>query len=297
MRASVYSGIVAVWLLLLGVVSESLFRGYVIPIPNSEPHRISLLFEKDLASIALGDSHIRRGFIASDEFVNLGLGGTTIPAQYYITQFIIKKRVPKHVILEAAPQFFAKINLDKGAMNYESYLRTNAIYPWFFEPGITQYINRLHSWDDLKKLFRKQWINELNRDSMWPKYSDEVRLQKAKNRVSRHRPAWNRELTEIYMNLYERMVLEYVEKGSQVCILRTPVDENYLGLIEGDMDFERAYEFFRGIATKYNVKYVDFRETGIEFTIDKFLNQDHLAPQFSKEFSKRVNKLCFGGNE
>ncbi len=91
------------------------------------------------------------------------------------------------------------------------------------------------------------------------------------------------------------MIKSLMQRGADVCILRTPVDETYLNLTSDKPDFIKSIKLFKSIAEKTTARYVDFQDLEYQFTLDKFLNQDHITPRASFDFSRQVNSAYFNG--
>jgi len=92
---------------------------------------------------------------------------------------------------------------------------------------------------------------------------------------------------------YKEMVEFLIARGADVCMFRTPVDETYLKFIEGNMSFAKSLEIFQEISIEYGVRFVDFQELNYNFSLDKFINQDHITPKTSADIAPLIYDSCF----
>lgn len=89
-------------------------------------------------------------------------------------------------------------------------------------------------------------------------------------------------------------MLEFLlARGSDVCMFRTPVDETYLKLMKGNLSFAKSLEIFQEISIEYGVRFVDFQELNYNFSLDKFINQDHITPKTSADIAPLIYASCF----
>ena len=70
-------------------------------------------------------------------------------------------------------------------------------------------------------------------------------------------------------------------------------DETYLGLMHDVPSFSESIEIFKNISVETGTRFVDFQDLNFSFTLDKFLNQDHITPLASSDFAKLVKSACF----
>ena len=57
--------------------------------------------------------------------------------------------------------------------------------------------------------------------------------------------------------------------------------------------FSESIEIFKNISVETGTRFVDFQDLNFSFTLDKFLNQDHITPQASSDFAKLAKSSCF----
>lgn len=282
-------------LLLLGI-GELIARLFIVPIPNTTPHRVNTIYTENKKNIAVGDSHIYYGFISSDYFLNLGQNGTTIPMMKIIVEQYFKYRNPGKVVIEAAPQLFSQFHFNTDTQNYELYFNQNYPFPikaYIFEPGIGRWLKKIKSLEDFGRILKEREKAEsyLTKKGRWKNKSFDERTRLVRSRIANQTPYIDE--AQEFIAKYNEMIEFLIERGADVCIVRTPVDETYLTNIEDNAPFSESIEVFKRISVKTGVHFVDFQELDYQFTLDKFLNQDHITAEASVEFSKLVNKYCF----
>lgn len=286
-----YVYMVLIIILYLLLAAESIVRIFVVVIPNTTPSRIDLVYTQQNRNVAIGDSHIYRGFIHSDNFLNLGQGGTTIPMMRIIMEQYFMHKKPGKIIIEASPQFFSRRHLSTGKQDYENFFTQNNSWPvkfYLLDPGIGGELGKT-------KTFSKIYQNisglppEIK--MKWENIDHSERLNRIKKRLAKQRPRINK--ASLFIDEYRQMVRFLISRGAEVCLLRTPVDEMYLDLIQGESSFYLSIEIFKDIAKELGVKFVDFRELDYDFSLNKFMNQDHLNPDASADFAPLVDKQCF----
>ena len=277
-------------------LAELTVRLFIIPIPNTTPNHISLIYMKSNKNIAIGDSHIYRAFIANNDFLNLGRNAATIPIMKITLEQYFKYRTPEKVIIEASPQFFSRNYIARNSENYERYFSQN--YPflvkiYLFEPGIGSWIKKIKSPNDFIRLAKQKAYAEaqLTIEGNWKNINFSNRIKRTERRIKEQQPVINS--AQKVINIYEDIIKYLLEHGANICMLRTPVDETYLKLINNNSSFSKAIEIFKKISIKYKIHFIDFQDLDYNFSLDKFINQDHITPKASIEFSQLVNNACF----
>ena len=283
-------------LLALGV-GEWIVRSFIVPIPSTTPNQIYLIYTGTNSDIALGDSQIYRAFIANDDFLDLGLGGTTIPMMKIVAEQYFKYREPGRIIIEVSPQLLSEDYLHRDTQGYEGYFNQNYPLPikiYILEPGIGSWIKNINSMDDFSRLIedRKEGIMDLTVKGNWKKIDAQDRLIRTRNRVRKQEP--DILASQEAVITYEEMIGYLVERGADVCMFRTPVDETYLETIDANPSFAKSLEIFQNIAIEYGVPYVDFQDLNYSFSLDKFINQDHITPIASADIAPLIYSACFG---
>ena len=295
-RSYVYLIVVAVLLVL--AVGEWVVRYYIVPVPSTTPYQVNLIYTENNKNVVIGDSQMYRAFIANDDFLNLGMGGTTIPMMEIIVEQYYKYQDPGKVIIEVAPQLLSEDYIQRGTQGYEGYFNQNYPIPfrvYIFEPGIGSWIRNIKSFNDFSRLKEDRIEGEAHKvlEGKWDELSRQDRLIRTGNRVERQQPViWAARDVDV-IETYGAVIEFLVERGANVCMFRTPVDETYLELTKDNPSFAMSSEIYQDISTENGVRYVDFRDLDYDFSLDTFINQDHITPQASAEIGPLVYSACF----
>lgn len=293
-KAYVYLVIAVVLLVLAG--GEWVVRTYIVPIPSTIPYQVNLIYTEKNQNVVVGDSQMYRAFIANDDFLNLGMGGTTIPMMEIIVDQYFKYQDPGKVIIEVAPQLFSEDYIERDTQGYDGFFTQNYPIPlkiYILEPGTGSWIKNIRSFNDFSRLTKDRREGEAKKtaEGNWQDLSYQNRLIRTRNRIRRQEPVlW---AAQDIIEMYGDIVGYLIERDADVCMFRTPVDETYLDLIEDHPSFEGASEIFRDISIENGVRYVDFRDLDYDFSLDKFLNQDHITPQASADIAPLIYSACF----
>lgn len=275
--------------------AEYVSRAYIIPVPNTLASTVHLMYTETNPDIVLGDSHIYHGFAAEEEFLNLGMGGISIPRLRNMADHYYMDIPPGKVILQASPQLLGASRLERGNTEEMFTLwRHSPVLLYALDPAIGGPLKRVRSLTDLRDL--KEDIGSFERNieerGAWHTLPTEKREDLTGRRVVWQRPAWNNE-TQRHLDQYRELIASLKDRGAEICLLRTPTDAFYRESIEGDPDYARAETEFRKIADDFGIKYVDAWDLGMNYTFDLFWNQDHLMPDASRRFSALAKQACF----
>ena len=282
-------------LLFLGI-GEWIVRSFIVPIPSTTPYQVDLIYTKNNRNVVVGDSHVYRAFIANDGYLNLGIGGATIPMMKIAVEQYFKYKEPGKVILEVAPQFFSGDYLRRNTQGYERYFNQNYPFPikiYLFEPGIGSWIKNIKSLNDFSRLTNDRIEGEENitLEGKWKDLSIRDRRSRARNRIRKQEPIIND--SQEVIKTYGEMIGFLLERGADVCMFRTPVDETYLRFTEDNPSFSESLKIFQKLSADYGVRFVDFQDLDYDFSLDKFINQDHITPKASAEIAPLVDNACF----
>ena len=287
--------IIGTVLLFLGI-GEWVVRSFIVPVPSTTPYQVNLIYTKNNENVVIGDSHIYRAFIANEDYLNLGIGGTTIPMMKIVVEQYFKYLEPGKVIVEVSPQLLSDDYISRNTQGYEEYFNQNYPFPikiYLFEPGIGSWIENIKSFNDFTRLTEDKIEGQehLTIAGNWKNISPKARMTRTRNRVGKQVPDIN--AAQDVIKTYEEMIEFLVKRGAEVCMFRTPVDETYLGLIEDKPSFAEALEIFQKMSVEQDVRFVDFQDLNYDFSLDKFINQDHITPKASAEIAPLVANSCF----
>lgn len=312
-------------LFLAGI--EVICRELLIPF-DFQAFRIHAIYTSRNPNAVFGDSHIRAAFSDIYPFQNGARGGEGARVMEVIVKNFFKFKRPEKVMILASPHIFGVARIKSGVQDYESFFGQHVNLPfaiYALEKGITRrvpnivelFIKKLDDerWMKGKRSEYMRWLRLCLKDentrrieeiigtvvkprdqvtnNYWAALSKEKRTELARKRFQRQRPVENYRETEDFQ-AYRRTIEFLKDRGAHVCMIRTPVSDEYLELIENDVLVNQVLADFRAIAKEFGVKYLDFRELAIEFAPDMFRNQDHLSPYGRRQYSLRAIKLAFG---
>lgn len=289
-----YTKVILMIMILFIVLIEVFLREFIVTIPKSIPKIINqTVYKKHNKPVVIGDSHFYRGFVSSDQVISLSKGGLTIPIFLILVEQMPLSDI-ETIIIEASPQLFSKRHLEWGDRGFSGYF--NPIAKWLrlklFEPGITEYLGSINNHQTLIRILQKAWPDDRNKKSSWEKFEEIKRKALTRERVELHRPELENVKYDAYQKLYRSLIMKAIDAGVQICMIRTPVDSYYLSLIEKDYSYIESIDFFKELAFEFQLKYIDFQELDMTFDLESFINQDHITPMASIDFSALVLKEC-----
>ena len=302
-RARSYAAIVLVGIGVVLAGTEVLLRWLVVPIDEGWPHRVDLDYQAEGGDVVLGDSHMFRGFVTQDEFVNLAGGGSSGRALEIVAREYFRHRDPGRVIVAASPQLFNPSRESAGAQQHDQYFGQNIGLPlqlYVFERGIARRVSWLLDPASLLKRARQAQRRKRPGNRVDAVLAggmarlDEVeRLEVARGIVAKNRPVEDLRDAGGFA-AYRRMIESLGEQGAQLCLVRTAVIAAIEEITRDDARFVAAHRLLRGLADELSLPYVDYRELGVSFGDELFIDPDHLTATGADLFSRAVVAACFG---
>jgi hypothetical protein len=288
---------------VLLVATEVALRLMLVPVEEGWPHRVDLVYRAPSPDAVLGDSHIFRGFNTQETFTNLGGGGSTVPSLEIVAHEYYRHRDPGRVILAASPQLFTRMRESEGTQQHDDYFTQNFGLPfhvYVFEPGIARSVSWLLDPGALLERIRDSRERKvpgnptdafLQRELLLrTPADDEAYTQRV---VRRNRPLADLSASESFAS-YLRLLDFLMLRGASVCLVRTPVIETFEELTKDDPVYVEAHATLREIARERGIPYVDYRELGVRFRKQLFIDPDHLTAKGASLFSVRAIAACFG---
>ncbi len=282
--------------LLISVVAtaalaEFLLRAFVVPIPNTTPHRTFLVYTEPSRDIAVGDSHTYRAFLGASPFLNLGRAGSTVGEMATVVRAYNERHDLGRAIIQASPQLLA-LPIQRNPLDGEFALIRLPVTLVAFEPLIATHLGRLSDIGLLREE-RRDAEKSVDRVGTWHLLTETERVADARGRAKAHRPRWDAR-TRRTAAAYETMLSYLSENNVQTCMVRPPVSAEYLKLTERDMPFWKTNRFFRELASRHSLPFVDFRDLDLALSASDFLNADHITPASSPKYLRAVETACFG---
>jgi len=297
-----YAAIVLVGIGFVLVATEVLLRWLVVPIEEGWPHRVDLVYRASGGDVVLGDSHMFRGFVTQDEFVNLAGGGSSGRALEIVAREYFRHREPGRVVVAASPQIFNPAREAAGAQQHDEYFGQNFGLPWqfyVFERGIARRVSWLLDPSALLQRARQAQRRKQPGNPIDARMASEMagrdeagRLELARGVVVKNRPVENLEDAAGF-EAYRRMLSSLHVRGARLCLVRTPVISKYEELTREAPRFVAAHQRLRGLADELSIPYVDYRELGFAFGDGLFIDPDHMTATGADRFSRAVVRACF----
>jgi hypothetical protein len=298
----VYLGFVMAGTVITLVTVEALLRTYVVPIANTPPNRVHQVYTTKNPDVILGDSHLYYGMINAPDFANLAGGGSSPGTLEIIAREYFRFQDPGRVIVEASPQLFTGLLQKQGSQQHGDYFGQNVGLPfalYVLEPAIARHIGSLR---DIQKLEnRAKWAqsrkivgsrSERKTRQTRAGYTPERRHKLASIRVSLSRPVGQIRESEVFA-AYRRLLDLLKDRGAEVCMVRTPVNQLFLELIADDEGFQDTLKALKQSARERGFRYLDFRDLPVKLEETHFGNEDHLAAEGAAVFAPAVVEACF----
>jgi len=291
-----YSLFFVISIIVFTLCTEFFLRSVVVKLERSTPKLIDLVYTSKLKNVVVGDSQMYRAFIAGTNYVNLARRGNPLPAVEIVLKNYLHNKKPEKVIIQASPQLFATPQLKRNTQRYDMYFNINTlpIKPYMFERGITEFLSSIKSIKQILKVYNSKSDEDLKANSeKWLSLSLQEREERTLSRVIHHIPEMNSSESIRFQAVYLRIIEFLLSKGASVCMVTPPVTETYLKYSNRYEQFKTAMSFFDEVSQAYNIKLIKQQHIDIKFPDSVFINQDHLAPIVSKQFSSSVFKACF----
>ena len=297
-----YAAIVLLGIGAVLVATEVLLRWLVVPIEEGWPHRVDLVYRARGGDVVLGDSHMFRGFVTQDEFVNLAGGGSSGQALEIVAREYFRHREPGRVVVAASPQLFNPARESAGAQQHDEYFGQNFGLPWqlyVFERGIARRVSWLLDPAALVQRARQAQRRKRPGNPVDARLASDMagldeagRLDRARSVVTKNRPVESLQDAAGF-SAYRRMLSSLEARGARICLVRTPVISEFEELTREAPRFVAAHELLRGLADELSIPYVDYRELGFVFADELFIDPDHLTATGAERFSREVVRACF----
>ena len=301
--ARTYAAIVLIGIGIVLAGTEALLRGFVVPIDEGWPHRVDLVYRAEGGDVVLGDSHMFRGFVTQDEFVNLAGGGSSGRALEIVAREYFRHRDPGRVIVAASPQIFSGSRESAGTQQHDEYFSQNFGLPlqlYVFERGIARRVSWLLDPASLLTRARQARRRKAPGNPVDAVLAREMaamdaaaRLKFARGIVAKNRPVEDLQDAEGFA-AYRRMIELLGEQGAELCLVRTAVISAVEEITAQAPRFVDAHRVLRELADELSLPYVDYRELGLHFGDELFIDPDHLTAMGADLFSRAVVAACFG---
>jgi hypothetical protein len=286
-------------LLALAGATEWLVRTQVVPQDTFGKH-LRLLQTAAQGDAAFGDSHVARGFDASDGFVNLAYPSENIEYLFWKMRTYFDQLAPGRVIVQADPHLFAPYRLNAPFRPYEENQTTApALYSTTarHRPQLIAYWGAfLRGFGQLQSKVRQTQNGALLSQGDLSSVPPRKRQAEARLRIRYHQLAATQTVATAQTR-YREMINFLTERGAQVCLVSFPASPDYLTALA---DFEpqsttpnhsAAIQFFAKTAAQTNTRYIDARAQVTNIAL--FRDVDHLNEKGAGVFSDTLISQCF----
>lgn len=275
--------------------------------------------EVDASKAVFGDSHVGlTSYIANYAF--LGQPGQQPKELLLLVRALYAQRRPERVIVEASPQWFGEYHVGRKPLLTSAALApTKSLFGVHLFALSSPYsgalfnnlladlgsvlaatLSRAHAGvprpiPDTFKLYAREWEKSASNSTFnWSQFPLEKRQVLTAGRVYEQNPIKGFETSES-LHAFEDAVAFLIERGANVCLFRTPVSADYLGIASqiADSRYATFDVYITAFAESRHLKFIDFRSLPFYFDDSKFLNADHLNSNSAAAMWPLVSDACF----
>lgn len=306
----VYSLTIVLIFVSFNLLITEIFTRKVL-IPNDVVYRkeqMLLNVKDDVKIVSLGDSHAHSGInVEESYFFNFANGGDPIPIWYFKLKWLTDKQVPVNTLLLELDyhifSYYRTVNVETVTLQYAKYIdepvpTSLGIYP---APNSYAAQVRLYSLQpNYSPIVHKALVKYLRKELQPPqmaengatvsitRFVDQLeadRLKEAEKRVKLH--LYNSHLINPdLLEYYERIIRLALDKGIRVVVIRYPLSNEYLSLINDKTDQEFS-DVVAYLENKYGFSILDYRRA-FDTKQELFSDQDHLNSDGSKYLGEMV---------
>jgi hypothetical protein len=287
-------------LLLLAAATEWLVRTQVVPQDTFSKH-LRLLQTTTQRDASFGDSHVARGFDASNGFVNLAYPSENIEYMYWKMRTFFDARPPGRVIVQADPHIFAPYRVNAPFRPYvdSKPFKAPVLYSATarHRPQLIAYWSAfLNGFGQLESKVQQTENGALLSKGDLSAQPLRKRQAEARLRIQTHRHEQSQAVV-IAQARYFEMISFLAAKGAQICLVSFPVSPDYIAAL-ADADQQttpsghaNAIQFFEEMAAQTGARYIDARAQITNLAL--FRDVDHLNVEGAGIFSSSLIRQCF----
>ena len=294
--------IFALSLLLLAVATEWLVRTQVVP-QDTYANHLKLLETTTRSDASFGDSHVARGFDASDGFVNLAYPSENIEYLNWKIRQHFDARPAGRVIVQADPHLFApyRVNASFRPYNNSAQIKAPILYSATrrHRPRLVAYWSAFaKGFGQLESKVQQTENGALLSQGDLSAIPLRKRQIESRLRIKNHSIEPSQAVVDAQLQ-YRAMISFLAEKSAQICLVSFPVSPDYLtALADANQPatptgHANAIEFFKETAAQTGALYVDARALITKLAL--FRDVDHLNVEGAGMFSESLIRQCFGG--
>ncbi|MEH7381382.1 hypothetical protein V7138_13045 [Bacillus sp. JJ1533] len=305
--------LVSVAVILVGIMTilEVFTRQILIPSDVVAQKEVMVKQKRDqIEVVSIGDSHVMNGMdIRDDDFFNYGISGEPVPLGYFKTKWLIENVKDLDTLLLQLDyhifSYYRTTDVGHLAKQYRKYIDEDVSeelgdYPsaqdFFENPFYSLQVN--YRPIVLRTFFEYLQGDELHRPNIQDngvitgtdQFTDrtpEKRQRIAQARVNHH--LYNNELIiDGMVDYYEKLIKLAQDNGIEVVLIRYPLANEYLQLIDEDVEAKFA-KTVEEITSQYDVRILDYRNVFTEKQ-DYFSNEDHLNQEGATKLGEIVKQ-------
>jgi hypothetical protein len=324
MRLSISNFKQGLWIFLGVLIASGIFLEAYCRLSNrfndSTFSYLRTIAEVDASKAVFGDSHVGlTSYIPN--YVFLGQPGQQPKELLLLVRSLYAQRRPERVIVEASPQWFGEYHVGRKPLLTSAALApTRSLFGVHLFALSSPYSGALFNnlladirsvlaatlspahagvprpIPDTFKRYANEWEKSASNSTFnWAQFPMEKRRVLTTGRVYDQNPIKGFETSEP-LHAFEDAVAFLIERGANVCLFRTPVSADYLGIASqiADSRYATFDAYIRAFAESKNLKFVDFRNLPFSFDDSKFMNADHLTNNSAAAVWPLVSDACFG---
>ena len=289
-------------LLLLAGATEWLVRTQVVP-QDTYANHLRLLQTTTRNDASFGDSHVARGFDASDGFVNLAYPSENIEYMHWKIRQHFDARPGGRVIVQADPHLFAPYRVNASFRPYKSSTHIKA--PLLYSATRRHRPRLVAYWSAFAKGFGQleSKVQQTENGALLSQGDlSALPLRKrqieSRLRIQNHSIEPSQGVVDAQLR-YRAMISFLAKKGAQICLVSFPVSPDYLKALSDAKQsttptgHANAIQFFEETAAQSGAHYVDARAQITKLAL--FRDVDHLNVKGAGIFSGSLIRQCFGG--
>lgn len=297
-----YFGVLMVLLTTFGLCSEVLVRNQVLE-QDSFQYHVELFNSSNSPNIAMGDSHVARGFLPPEDMINLSYPSEGIEHFNLKIQKYFENKPAGKIILTADPHLFAPYRTARSIENYSDNFKNIdkmdlAIWNDRYRPQLVAYWRSyLLSGGKLQTSVEKTKNGTLLSPGDISLRGARYLNFEARSRIDLH--SINGDNSDKLMAKYEEMLAYLTKKNADICMVTFPLSAAYLlafdeyATPEAIANRKAVLEKFQLLAHRYGARYIDHQRAVTASNL--FRDVDHLNRDAAPAYSRKLFSACFDG--
>ena len=287
--------------ILIVFTSEYLVRNFVLEQDSFQFH-VELFNSSTSPNIAIGDSHLARGYLPPDDMVNLSYPSEGIKHFRYKIETYFKDKPAGNVILSADPHLFSPYRVANDIQGYAQEFED-------FEDGAFVVLNKRYRvqltayWasfiangGNLTSTIKKTKNGTLLSPGNISEDDARYLMFDGRTRINLH-SIRTKDIDQLITE-YEAMLAFLKQKGANICMVTAPLSSIYLESLEeyatdiAKENRQAVLNQLQMLASRYGATYLDHQRV---ITDNKYFRDvDHLNGEGAILYSDKLTTECFG---